>query len=209
MRADYLRPWLDLLSARVEPGERILAQGRAFQPHSDSFELSQLISGPGCAVVVTERRVLWVGRSDQRWVRSLPFAVVRSYVELTQAHRYALALDHEGIERLRWVAAHRFLGWSWGNAEALQPVSRSVLGFSRRDTVAARAIRTQLQAAGVPAGEPRSLPKREQRGEVPSRALRACGKMRSGAMIRLEVHPSLPLAAFRSLRGRGEKPAAR
>ena len=49
MRADYLAPWLDLLGARLEPGERILAQGRAFEPHGDSFELSQVISGPGCA----------------------------------------------------------------------------------------------------------------------------------------------------------------
>ena len=81
MRADYLRPRLDLLRARLEPGERILAQGRAFEPnsHCDSFELSQLISGPGCAVIVTGQRVLWVSRDDQRWVRVLPFAVVRSY----------------------------------------------------------------------------------------------------------------------------------
>src|SRR5215213_5515561 len=172
MRADYLRPRLDLLNARLEPGERILAQGRAFEPYRDSFELSELISGPGCAVLVTDRRVLWVSRSDQRWMRILPFAVVRSYLELTQAHRYALVLDHEGMERWRWVPAHRFLGWSWGNAEDLRPVRRSVLGFSRRDTAAARAIRAQLQAAGVPAGEPRSLPKRERRGEVPYRALR-------------------------------------
>ena len=59
-----------------------------------------------------------------------------------------------------------------GNAEEFRPVRQSVLGFSRRDTAAARAIRAQLQAAGVPAGEPRSLPKRERRGEVPYRALR-------------------------------------
>jgi hypothetical protein len=173
MRADYLRPRLDLLNARLEPGERILAQGRAFEPYRDSFELSELISGPGCAVLVTDRRVLWVSRSDQRWMRILPFAVVRFYLELTQAHRYALVLDHEGMERWRWVPAHRFLGWSWGNAEDLRPVSRSVLGFSRRDTAAARAIRTQLQAAGVPADEPRSLPKRERRREVPYGVLRA------------------------------------
>jgi len=43
MRADYLAPWMDLLGARLEPGERILAQGRAFEPHGDSFELSQVI----------------------------------------------------------------------------------------------------------------------------------------------------------------------
>jgi hypothetical protein len=173
MRADYLRPWMDLLRARLEPGERILAQGRAFEPYRDTFELSQVISGPGCAVLVTDRRALWVSRDDQRWVRILPFAVVRFYVELTQAHRYALALDHEGIERLQWVPARRLLAWSWGNAEEARPVSRSVLAFSRRDTAAARAIRAQLQAAGVPVGAPRSLPKRERRGEVPYRALRA------------------------------------
>jgi len=152
MRADYLRPWMDLLRARLEPGERILAQGRAFEPHRDTFELSQLISGPGCAVLVTERRALWVSRSDKRWVRILPFAVVRFYVELTQAHRYALALDHEAMERLQWVPARRLLAWSWGNAEEARPVSRSVLAFSRRDTAAAGAIRTQLQTAGVPGG---------------------------------------------------------
>jgi hypothetical protein len=173
MRADYLRPWMDLLTARLEPGERILAQGRAFEPHHDGFELSQLINGPGCAVVVTQRRALWVSSCDQRWVRILPFAAVRTYVELTQAHRYALALDHEGIDRLQWWPAHRFLGWSWGNAEDVRPASRSVLGFSRRNTSAAGAIRTQLQAAGAPAGEPRSLPKRERRREVPYGFLRA------------------------------------
>ena len=167
MRADYLGPWMALLLARLETGERPLARGTAFEPRNDSFELSELVSGPGCAVVVTQRRALWVSSSDQRWVRTLPFAEVRSYVELSQAHRYALVLDHEGMERLQWVPAHRFLGWSWGNAEALRPVRRSVLGFSRRDTAAARAIRMQLQARGVPAGEPRSLPRRERRHELP------------------------------------------
>jgi hypothetical protein len=173
MGAEYLRPWMDLLLARLEPGERILAQGRAFEPYRDSFELSELISGPGCAVVVTDRRVLWVSRSDQRWVRILPFAVVGSYLELTQAHRYALVLDHKSMVRWRWVPAHRFLGWSWGNAEDLRPVSRSVLGFSRRDTAAARAIRRQLEAAGVPASARRSLPKRQRGREVPYRVLGA------------------------------------
>jgi hypothetical protein len=84
--------------------------GRAFEPHSDSFELSQLISGPGRAVVVTDRRVLWVSRSDPRWVRVLPFALVQSYTECTQGHRYALVLDHGSLERWQWGPAHRFLG---------------------------------------------------------------------------------------------------
>ena len=101
---------MNLLLARLEPGEQVLARGRAFEP-SDAlrFDLSTVISGPGCAVAVTERRVLWVSGDDDRWVRSLRFDLVRSYAEITQAHRYALALDHESIERRRSVPAHQLL----------------------------------------------------------------------------------------------------
>jgi hypothetical protein len=172
MRADYLERWLGLLLEQVEPDERVLAQGRAFEPHGDEVDLGQLIGGPGCALVVTQRRALWVGRDDPRWVRNLPFAVVRSWVELTQAHRYALVLDHRELDRVRWAPAHRFLGWSWGDAEEVRPAGRSVLGFSRRDTAAARAVRARLQAAGVPAGPPRSQPTRHRRHQVPYALLR-------------------------------------
>jgi hypothetical protein len=159
MHTEYFHRWMDLLVARLEPGERVLARGRAFEPRDAlGLDLAMVISGPGCAVAVTERRVLWVSRDDQRRVRSLPFALVRSYTEITQAHRYALALDHQRIDRRQWVPAHQLLWWSWGNAEAVRPVTSSVLAFSRRDTTAARAIRSRLQAIGVPAGEPRSLP---------------------------------------------------
>ena len=149
MDTEYFHRWMDLLLARLEPGEQVLARGRAFEP-SDvlRFDLSTVISGPGCAVAVTERCVLWVSRDDDRWVRSLPFALVRSYAEITQAHRYALALDHESIERLQSVAAHQLLWWSWGNAEAVQAVTSTVLAFSRRDTKAARAIRSRLPRPG-------------------------------------------------------------
>ena len=174
MRAEYFHRWMDLLVARLEPGERVLARGKAFEPRDAlQFDLSSVVSGPGCAVVVTERRALWVSRDDQRWVRSLPLDLVRSSTEITQAHRYALALDHQGIERLQWVPAHQLLWWSWGNAEAVRAVTSSVLAFSRRDTKAARAIRSRLQAIGVPASEPRSLAKHRRPGEVPYRALRA------------------------------------
>jgi hypothetical protein len=96
MHTEYFHRWMDLLVARLEPGERVLARGRAFEPRDALwFDLSAVISGPGCAVAVTERCVLWVSRDDERWVRSLPFALVTSYTEITQAHRYALALDHQ------------------------------------------------------------------------------------------------------------------
>jgi hypothetical protein len=175
MHTEYFHRWMDLLLARLEPGERLLARGRAFEPRDAlRFDLSTVISGPGCAVAVTERCVLWVSRDDDRWVRSLPFAVVRSHAEITQAHRYALALDHESIERLQSVPAHQLLWWAWGNAEAVQCVTGSVLAFSRRDTKAARAIRSRLQAMGVRTGEPRSLPTHRRPGqEVPYGVLRA------------------------------------
>ena len=96
MYTEFFQRRIDLLVARLQPGERVLARGRAFEPRDAlRFDLSTVISGPGCAVAVTERCVLWVSRDDDRWVRSLPFAVVRSHAEITQAHRYALALDHE------------------------------------------------------------------------------------------------------------------
>jgi hypothetical protein len=110
------------------------------------------VSGPGCAIVVTERRALWLSNDDERWVRELAFTKVASYAEITHAHRYALALDHESIARLQRVPAHRFLTWSWGNSEAVGTVTRSVLAFSRRDTAAARALRVQLEKFAVPAG---------------------------------------------------------
>src|SRR6266508_2100728 len=175
MHTEYFDRWMGLLVARLEPGERVLARGRAFEPRDAlRFDLSTVASGPGCAVAVNERRALWVSRDDQRWVRSLPLDLVTSYAEITQAHRYALALDHQRIERLQRVPAHQLLWWSWGNAEAVRPATSSALAFSRRDTKAARAIRSRPQAIGVPASESRSLPKHARPGqEVPYRILRA------------------------------------
>jgi hypothetical protein len=174
MHTAYFHPWMDLLVARLEPGERVLARGRAFEPPDAlRFDLAMVISGLGCAVAVTERRALWVSRDDQGWVRSLPFALVTSYTEITQAHRYALALDHQRIERLQWVPARQLLWWSWGDAEAVRPAMSSALAFSRRDTKAARAIRSQLQAIGVVASKPRWLPKHRRPGAVPYTVLGA------------------------------------
>ena len=130
MHDEYFRRRMDLLVDRLEPGERVLARGRAFEPpDSLRFDLSMVIGGPGCVAAVTERRVLWVGRDDQRWVRSLPFALVRSYTEITQTHRYALALDHQRIERLRWVPAHQLLWWSWGQRRGGPPCHRQCAGI--------------------------------------------------------------------------------
>ena len=81
---------------------------------------------------------------------------------------------HESVERRQSVPAHQLLWWSWGNAETVQAVTSNVLAFSRRDTKVARAIRSRLQAMGIPAGKPRLLPRRRRPGqEMPYRVLRA------------------------------------
>ena len=173
MHTEYFHRWMDLLVARLEPGERVLARGRAFEPHDAlGFDLSTVISGPGCAVVVTERRVLWVSRDDQRWVRVLPFAVVRSYTECTQAHRYALVLDHETLKRWQWVPAHRFLFWSWVTPRTSGLPGGACLGSA----VATPPPHEQSEPSSRPprpAGRATSLPKRQRGREVPYRVLRA------------------------------------
>lgn len=160
MRTERFRRWMGLLEARLDPGERILARGRAFELHADlGLDLDLGGGGPGVAVAVTEQRVLWAGRADRRWVRELRFDRTRSYTEVTRAHRYALALDHDGLDRLVWAPAHRFLVWSWGNAEVVRPMTTTVLAFSRPDTEAVLAVRSRLEAAGVRANGPRRLPR--------------------------------------------------
>lgn len=150
-----------LLQARIEPDEVTLAESLAYpSPHADPDigDVVHAVTGPGSAIVVTDRRVLWLGGKEERWIRELLYPMVTSYTEVTHAHRYALLFEHRQVERHQWVPAHRFLMWSWGNAEAILSVSRSFLAFSRRDTAAARAIREQLQRHGIPAREPLTLP---------------------------------------------------
>jgi hypothetical protein len=163
MHTDIFKRWIDLLMSELEQDEQVLAKGRAYEGRREDFNPSKAVTGQGCSVVVTERRALWISSGAKRWLRSLPFDKVKTYREITQSHRYALALDHESIERRLWVPEHRFLVWAWGNAEDVLPVTRSVLAFSRRDTAAARALRTQLQERGVPVAAPRTLPTHERR----------------------------------------------
>jgi hypothetical protein len=41
MHAEYFHRWMDLLKARLDPGEQPLAQGRAFEPPDAlGFDLS-------------------------------------------------------------------------------------------------------------------------------------------------------------------------
>jgi len=203
MGQGYLQQVLDRLLARLEPGERLLAKGRAYAAHPrwDERDLT-FVSGPGALIVVTDHRVLWAERNDQRWDREVPFSAVTASTEIMQGHRYALLLEHEPIERLQWIPAHRVFGWRWGNAEARLPVKRSVLAFSHRDTEAAVAIRAELQERGVPARPQRALPPPPQVTVANFRPAGPWRRFRSRRRLR-QVTSRAVLAADRPRRGRG------
>jgi hypothetical protein len=173
MHRQYIHQWMELLAGRLEPGERVLARGRAFAPDGAlGLDLSTVIGGPESAVLVTERRVLWVGREDRRWIRSLPFALVASHTELTQAHRYALALEHQPIGRRQWVPSDRSPVPCWPSAAAT-PGRRPRSGSDWRRLVFQPGSRARCPSAHGPVRDRRSCEPTE--GPSSSRASREPG----------------------------------
>ena len=150
MRSTWFEDLWTRLDERLDADEKVVARGRAFEPVFDTWEddLAHLVSGPGEAVVVTDRRLLWVGREGPEWVRSLPFGTVRSFAQVTQTHRYALILEHEPAERARLTFVVPFA--RQGRMKTVvRKVDRSTLAFSRRDTEVAGALRAALHASGA------------------------------------------------------------
>jgi hypothetical protein len=95
-------------------------------------------------IMVTDRKLRWVPRSDLRFEASLDLDSINAASERSRGHRYAIALKHPPVSHLRWVPAHRFLIFQWGNAVASTALSHTELAFSRRDTQAATTLREQL-----------------------------------------------------------------
>jgi hypothetical protein len=124
----------------IEPGEVVLAEGRA-------HDWSPTLEGPpnvDVFLVVTAERILgsW---SPVVW--SLPFDRVLGAEEATQKHRYAMRLRHTKIERhdpvgrpLPWDLPRHLRCRRWASRSGRE----TVLAFSRRDTEAATAIRSRL-----------------------------------------------------------------
>jgi hypothetical protein len=143
----------DLLAAcdgsirrRLEPDEEVLAVGRC----EDVTDRGSIESG-GAAwtfVMVTNRRLRWVTRSQLRFEAALDLENVTHVAEQTDGHRYALTLGHDPLRRRHWVPAHRFLIFTWGNAETYEEFRRTRLAFSRPNTVAAQALRDELRRRG-------------------------------------------------------------
>jgi hypothetical protein len=158
------------LRRRLEPDERVFAIGRA-----EDITLRGDIDAGGAAwtfVMVTDRHLRWVPHVRLRYETAVDLDQVTDALERTSAHRYAIRLRHGTIRALRDVPKHRFLGFQWGNADAVRALRMTTLAFSRRDTKAARALREQLALRGV---VPRVVPSppRKPRGPPSCLVLRS------------------------------------
>jgi hypothetical protein len=99
--------------------------------------------------MVTDRKLRWVPGTNMRNEASLNLDDVDSYEEQTVAHRLMVTLEHQPLSRPHHVPAHRFLMFEWGDAVSSDPLPRTRLAFSRRDTEAAVALREQLTSRRV------------------------------------------------------------
>jgi hypothetical protein len=131
------RPGAARLNAELGPAESMVAEGTAHWWQREGAEFHAYL-------LVTPERILWTDDLGPSPVWTLPFALMTGYLEEYQTHRYILRLVHSPLERLEHAPSHRFLWWSWGNAEHPQIRTRTTFMFSRRDTGAAEAIRHQL-----------------------------------------------------------------
>jgi hypothetical protein len=131
------------IRTHLEPGESVLALGRG-------EDMTERAGAPGWTfVMVTDRALRWIPHLDLTLEAALRLESVTDATERTDAHRYAVDLEHRPFTRLHHVPAHRFLTFEWGNDFANDVFTRTSLGFSRRDTAAALALRERLAARGL------------------------------------------------------------
>jgi hypothetical protein len=120
--------------------EELLAEGQA-------HDYSPRTEGPGHShtyLLVTSRRIVGSSFSDM-W--SLPFDQVLRAEEAAWKHRWAMRLRHRQIQRkerpsrpLPWDIPRHFRRRRWAPLVGRE----TILEFSRRDTEAAKAIRSRL-----------------------------------------------------------------
>ena len=123
--------------AELDADEVVLAYGK----QRDSWDY----------LLVTPRRI--ITKELNRFV-SLPFdMIVWAEQMIEETHRYRLTLHHRPIDRPRDKALPWDLPRHWRRFRARHRWNReSVLRFSRQNTVAAEAIRRELNRRGSPLG---------------------------------------------------------
>jgi hypothetical protein len=94
--------------------------------------------------MITNTTLRWVPRVDLAFEAALALRNVSAFAERTQSHRYSIALEHTPLNRPHTVPAHRLLWFAWGDVVANDPFMKTELAFSRRDTKAAQALRSEL-----------------------------------------------------------------
>ena len=131
----------------LDPDEEVLASGRC-EDITDHGTVD-LGGATWTFIMVTNRRLRWVPRSQLRFEAALDLDDVTGVAEETMGHRYAITLDHGPLMRLHRVPAHRLLKFRWGDAERMDDFRRTGLAFSRAVTSAAVVLRRELARRGL------------------------------------------------------------
>jgi hypothetical protein len=140
-----------MLTALLGPDEHEVAFGRV--------EAREMTASFG---LLTDRRILWGHVALPEHVGVVVLETITSFLELEQAHRWGVRLEHGEMTQRVHVPEHRVLWWAWGNDDAERTFTESALWFSRRDTALARALHEALIASGASQGPTITIPKPER-----------------------------------------------
>jgi hypothetical protein len=135
------------VEARLEEGEKALDWGSCRDITEQGT--TDLQGGNLVHVLITDRRLIWGPPQRLPFLASLQLDDVDSCAEETVKHRYAIRLTHAPLDRLHTVPAHDLILFKWGDKDVVGSFTTTILVFSRRDTLAARALRVQLSRRGV------------------------------------------------------------
>lgn len=128
------------IRSHLAADEDILAVGRC----EDLSEGRKFSGGAGWTyIMVTNKRLRWAPHADPRFEASLMFDDVTAVSE-TSDGPYAIALRHASIVRPRWARVRRAESLTPDTQATTTSTTRTEVGFSRRDTKAAVALRQQL-----------------------------------------------------------------
>jgi hypothetical protein len=138
---------------RLREEEQIVATGRC----ADITTTGDLDSA-GAAwtyVMVTNHGVHWVPDIKRLGaVCSLDLDRVQTCTELLWRHRSAIVMDHDPLIRLHFVHNGRPVNWEYTSMDsAVGPLSKTILGFSRPATAAAKKLKEQLALRGLEIGQ--------------------------------------------------------
>ena len=143
---DLRRACDGVLRSHLDKDEEVLAVGTC----TDVSESGWLMGGGGWTyVMVTNRSLRWVPGLRLNFEAVLGLDDVTGASERTSGHRYTIAMNHPRLYRPWLAPAHRFLMFQWGNKIEDRGFTRTALEFSRRETVAAKALREELRKRGL------------------------------------------------------------